>query len=477
MRPGERLPVNTAEVINMSDISSKKNTVDMTTGSATKHLLLFALPLFIGNLFQQFYNMVDSVIVGKFINADALAATGSCGSLSFLFFSLSAGLAIGIGIIVAQYFGAGDERKIRETIASSFYVLVISALVVTAIGFMLARPILKLLNTPEGPILENAVVYLRTTVCGILFIALYNGVSSVLRALGDSKTPLVFLIISSFLNVGMDLLLVIKFDMGVFGVALATVIAQAISAFISLIYAFVKVPYFRLSKEELKPNRHIIMHSFRLGIPLAIQSSMIAISLIVLQGVVNTFGHTAMSAFTITSKIDIVVSMFYNAISSALTTFCGQNFGAKKYDRVKGGYKRGVLFMIIYNIVIIPTVFFLSRQIVGFFVNEPEVIELGIKAVHITCFMYLALALIYVPRGTLNGVGDASFSLINGITEVVCRVAFSFGLTMIPVIGQMGIWYATGLTWLFTAIICNIRYFSGVWYKKLPKPEENLQKG
>jgi putative MATE family efflux protein len=459
----------------MNDIETRKNTknsIDMTVGDPTKHILLFALPLFIGNLFQQFYNMVDSVIVGKFIDADALAATGSCGSLSFLFFSLSAGLAIGIGIIVAQYFGAGDDGKIKETISSSFYVLVFSALVVTFIGFTLARPILVLLQTPEGVILENAVIYLRTTVCGIIFIALYNGVSSVLRALGDSRTPLIFLIISSFLNVGMDLLLVIKFDMGVFGVALATVIAQAISATISLIYAFIKVPYFRLTIEELRPNMQIIKHSFRLGIPLAIQSSMIAISLIVLQGVVNSFGDIAMSAFTITSKVDIVVSMFYNAISSSLTTYCGQNFGAKKLKRVKGGYKLGVFLITIYNLIVIPIVFFLSRYIVGFFVNEEPVIELGVQAVHITCFMYLALGLIYVPRGTLNGVGDAKFSLINGLTEVACRVIFSFGLTQIAFIGKMGIWWATGATWLVTAIICNWRYFSGVWYKKLPNLDE-----
>ena len=438
----------------------------MTVGSPTRHILIFALPLFIGNLFQQFYNMVDTVIVGKFLGADALAAVGSCGSLSFLFFSLSAGLAIGIGVIVSQYFGAGDDGKIRETVASSFYVLALSAITVTIIGFFLARPILVFLNVPEGAILENAVVYLRTTICGILFIAFYNGISAILRALGDSKTPLIFLIISSFLNVGMDLLLVVKFNLGVFGVALATVIAQALSAAIVLIYAFVRVPYFKLSREELKPNMHIILHSFKLGVPLALQSSMIAISLIILQRVVNGFGNTAMSAFTITSKVDIVVSMFYNAISSSLTTFAGQNFGAKKYDRVKGGFKRGFIFVTAYNLVIIPIVFLFSRSIVGFFVNEPEVIELGIKAVHITCFVYLALGLIYVPRGTLNGVGDASFSLINGLTEVVCRISFSYMLTRIPGIGMMGIWYATGLTWLVTALICNLRYFSGVWYKK-----------
>ena len=157
--------------------------------------------------------------------------------------------------------------------------------------------------------------------------------------------------------------------------------------------------------------------------------------------------------------------MFYNAISSALTTYAGQNYGAEKYDRVRGAYKRGILFVTIYNVVMIPLVFILSRVIVGFVVNEDEVIELGVKAVRITCFMYFALCLIYVPRGTLNGVGDAKFSLINGVTEVACRVIYSFALTMIPVIGVMGIWYATGLTWLTTAVICNLRYFSGKWHK------------
>jgi len=447
----------------------KNNAVDMTVGSPGRHLIMFAAPLFLGNLFQQFYNLVDTIIVGKYINADALAATGCCASLNFLFFSLCFGLANGIGIIVSQHFGSGDERKIKETVASAIYVIGITALVVTLIGVVLARPLLTLMQVEKGIIRDQAVIYFRTTCCGILFIGIYNGVAAILRALGDSKTPLVFLIISSFLNIGMDLLFVIVLNLGVFGVAFATVVAQLISAAISLIYAIVKISYFKLAKDELKPNKSIIKHSFKLGVPLALQSSMIAISMIVLQGVVDGFGKVAMSAYTITSKVDIIISQFYNAMSSAITTFSGQNFGAQKKDRVKMGYKMGIIYVCIYNLIMIPIVFFLSKQIVGLFVkpDELEVIAIGIKAEHILCFMYAALGLIYVPRGVLNGVGDARFSLINGISEVACRVVFSFALTSIASIGMMGIWWAGGLTWTVVAVICNLRYFLGAW-QKLP---------
>ncbi|MCQ2494790.1 MAG: MATE family efflux transporter [Lachnospiraceae bacterium] len=441
----------------------KKNTVDMTVGNPIRHILLFAAPLLVGNLFQQFYNLVDSIIVGKYINADALAATGCCASLNFLFFSLCFGLANGIGVIVSQYFGSGNHAKIKETVASAIYVVCGTALVVTLLGVVLARPLLILMKAPEGIIRDEAVVYFRTTCCGILFIGVYNGIAAILRALGDSKTPLVFLIISSFLNIGMDLLFVIVFDLGVFGVAFATVVAQFISAAISLIYACAKVPYFKLSRAEIKPHPAIIKHSFRLGVPLALQSSMIAISMIVLQGVVNSFGNVAMSANTITSKVDLIVSQFYNAMASAITTFSGQNFGANKIDRVKKGYKYGIIFTCLYNLIMIPIVYFLSPHIVSIFVDEAAVIELGIKAERILCFMYAALGLIYIPRGVLNGVGDARFSLINGISEVICRLVYSFALTSIAFIGQMGIWWAGGLTWVTVAIICNSRYLIGKW--------------
>lgn len=444
----------------------RKNQVDMTVGNPTEHLLLFAFPLFIGNLFQQFYNLVDTSIAGKYISADALAAIGSCSSLNFLFFSLSAGLANGIGIIVSQYFGAKKDEMIKATVVSSFYILAISAVVVSALGILLAKPLLVLLQTPEGAILDDAALYLQVTCLGIIFIAFYNGVASILRALGDSKAPLVMLIISSFLNIGMDLLLVIVFRLGVFGVAFATVVAQAMSATVALLYAFVRIPYFKLSRNELRPHKDIILQSFRLGIPLALQSSMIAISMIVLQGVVNGFGKTVMAAYTISAKVDLLVSQFYTAISMALTTYSGQNYGARKLDRVKSGFLRGVIIVTAYNCVMIPLVLLFREPIVGLFVDEQAVIEIGVKAQFITSFAYFALGMIYVPRGVLNGVGDAKFSLINGITEVICRVVFSFGLTSIAVIGQWGIWGAAALTWITVAIVCMCRYYFGKWKYK-----------
>lgn len=438
---------------------------DMTEGNILHHILIFSIPLFIGNLFQQFYNLVDTAVVGKFVSDKALAAVSACGSTNFLFFSLSSGLSVGIGVIAAHYFGAKDEKGIRQTIVNAFYVLGIASLVVTVVGLICARPLLILMETTDE-VLDDAVLYLRTTCLGILFIALYNGVSSILRAVGDSRTPLIFLIISTLLNIGFDLLFVLVFHLGVFGVALATVVAQFLSAAVSLIYAILRVPYFKLSELELTPHWGIIGKSFKLGIPIAIQSSMIAISLMVLQGVVNSYDDTnIMGAFGITGKVDVIFSQFFSTLTASFTTFAGQNFGANKLGRVRKGYLCGVQLVFIYNIVIVPLVILLSRPISSLFVSSDavKVIDICSEMLKITTPFYFALSMIYIPRGILNGVGDASFSLINGISEVVCRILFSALLTRIPALGYKGIWWATGFTWFTVAIVCNIRYFSGHW--------------
>lgn len=435
---------------------------DMTVGNPTKHILLFALPVFLGNMLQQLYNIIDTVVVGNYVGSNALAATGTCGSINFLFFSLSSGLSVGIGIIVSQYFGAKDEDGVKNTISNSFYVLAAASIFTTILGLLIARPLLTLMNTPPE-IINDAVLYLRTTCCGIIFIAFYNGVSNTLRALGDSKTPLYFLLLSSFLNIILDLTFVLYLGWGVFGVGFATVIAQAISATVSLIYAFTHVSYFKLTREAMKPNWNIIIHSFRLGVPMALQSGMIAISMMVLQVVVNGFGAIVMSAYTISAKVDLIISQFYGALSQSLVTYSGQNLGAKQIDRVKGGYSRGMIVVTIYNIVLIPIIYACSRQIVDLFVTEPAVVEVGMHAIHITSIMYFALGLIYVPRGILNGCGDARFSLINGITEVACRIVYANLLTRITGIGVWGIWWAAGLTWITVAIVCSTRFLRGKW--------------
>ena len=439
----------------------------MTVGSPVGHILGFAWPLLIGNLFQQLYNMVDSIVVGKFVGAQSLAAVGACGSMNYLFFSLSSGFAIGIGILVAQYYGAKDEENVRKTIANAAYVLVTAALIVGVLGIVFCPALLTLLKTPDT-IIADSIVYMRTTCSGIIAIALYNGVAAILRALGDSKTPLYFLILSSIINVILDLTFVLAFDMGVFGVALATIIAQATSAVTSIIYAYNKIPYFHFTKEQLKPDTSIILNSVKLGAPVAMQNSMIAVSCMALQGVVNGFGDTVVAAFTITNRIEQIVQQPYGSLGMALTTYSGQNFGAGKLDRVKQGFKRAVLMVAIFSLAMIPVAYLLGEDIVRIFVkaDEVEVIAIGARALRITSLCYFGLGMIYVPRALLNGCGDSGFSVLNGITEVACRLVYSNVFTRIPVIGHWGIWITNGFTWATTALVCTSRYLNGKWKRK-----------
>ncbi len=453
---------------------NKKHVTDMTQGSPIGHIIKFTLPLLLGNLFQQLYNMVDSIVVGNFVGADALAAVGACSSMNFLFFSLSSGLAIGIGIIVAQYFGAGDEENVRSTIANAIYVLAGAAALVSLIGVLFCPAILRLLQTPDT-VIGDSITYMRTTCAGILFIAAYNGIAAMLRALGDSKTPLYFLIVSSIINVVLDLVFVLVLDWGVFGVALATIIAQAVSAVTCMIYAYHKVEYFRLTREQLAYKPQIVERSIRLGVPIALQNSMIAVSCMALQGVVNTFGETIMASYTVIGRIEQVVQQPYSSLGMALTTYCGQNMGAGRTDRVKKGFRQATLMVLVFSLCLIPIAYLFGEQIVGIFVKERDVIEIGAKAIRINSLCYFGLGMIYVPRAVLNGCGDTGFAMINGATEVGCRVIFSQILTRIPMLGYWGIWLTTGVTWVTTALVCVMRYFQGIWlWKRVVKTEDEM---
>ena len=445
----------------------EKNVRDMTVGSPAKHILLFAIPLLIGNLFQQLYNMVDSVIVGNYVGDNALAAVGNCSSLYFLFFSLSSGLAIGIGVLVSQFFGAKQYEKVGLTIANAIYVLAAASIIVSILGILLAPSLMTMLHTPPE-IMGDAVTYLRTTCAGVIAIAAYNGVSAILRALGDSKTPLYFLVIASVVNVGLDLLLVLYFGMGVFGVALATIVSQAVSAISCIIYAYRKVSFFKLTRVQMRPDHFLIQKAFKLGVPIALQSALIAISCLILQRVVNSYGAIVMAAFTITSRVEQLIQQPYGSVGAALTTYSGQNIGAGNLSRVRKGLMQASIMVLVFTACMIPVFFFCGKYIVGFFVGEADaaVIEMGGNGLKITCLAFFFLSMIYIPRACLNGCGDTGFSMINGIAEVVCRVLFSYGFTRIEGIGYWGIWLTSGVTWCIVSIVCWIRYASGKWKYK-----------
>lgn len=435
---------------------------DMTKGTPWKLLLQFAVPLFIGNIFQQLYNMVDSIIVGNFVGPNALGAIGTTNSLNFLFFSLVAGLSVGIGIIVAQFFGSNNEEKVKDTIGNAIWIVLISSVIMACIGFFIAKPVLVLLRT-DKVILGDATAYLKVTSIGICCTGLYNGVSSILRALGDSKTPLIFLIFASLVNVVLDLWFVLGLGWGVVGAGVATAFSQFLSAVTCIFYAYKSNTYFRLKKKNLKLNSYIVEKSLRLGIPVALQNSLIAFSLIVLQAIVNGYGATFTTAFTVISRIETLVQQPFMSLGAAVSTYTGQNLGAGKTDRVVKGFNSSNVMNVIFSAVVLVLFWTFTSPIVSIFGKDAEVLRIASDGLRITSCFYVFLGLIYTTRNVLNGAGDAMFSLFTGIVECIGRVGFAYPLTLIPFLGSYGVFVATGITWILNGLFSLIRYKRGKW--------------
>ena len=284
-----------------------------------------------------------------------------------------------------------------------------------------------------------------------------------LRALGDSKTPLYFLIFGCILNIFLDLVFVYNLKLGVVGAGVATFISNGICCILCMIFAIRTNPYFKIKKNDLHLSGEILWKCIRLGVPLSLQFSLIAISCMALQRVVNNFGPVAVAAFTATSRVEQVIHQPYQTLGAALATYSGQNYGAKKKARVLEGYRKSMLMMAIFSLTMLPVMQFFGNAITGLFVKDAEVIHMGATALKITSFFYVFLGIIYVVRGVLNGIGDAFFSLINGITEVIGRFTVPFLLTAIPVIGLWGIWWSVGIVWFMSALTAWLRY---LWMKK-----------
>ena len=449
----------------------------MTAGNPVSLIIRFSIPMLLGNVFQQLYNLVDSVIVGQFVGANALAAIGATGSATFMFFALCNGIGNGGGIITSQSFGKGDEKEVKTCITNTAYIMLVFPLIIGTVAFFAAGPLLKLLGTPEE-ILPDSLSYMRIMCVGIIFVSLYNFASSMLRALGDSKTPLYFLIFSCILNTVLDVIFVYCFNMSVVGAGIATVISQFVSGITCLIYAIKKNEYFKIRKEDLVFDKTITVRIIKLGIPLSLQFSLIAISCMALQRVVNSFGEVAMAAFTATSRIEQLIHQPYQTLGTALSTFTGQNYGAGNYERVRTGYKKGAAIMAGFSLIMLPVMQFFGDNIIRIFVSDGPVVEMGARALRITSYFYVCLGTIYVVRGVLNGLGDAFFALLNGIVEVIGRFMVPVLLTGIAAIGVWGIWWSVGIVWTMAGVSAIFRYLS--YLKKIgatnsvTKPSENI---
>ncbi len=455
----------------------KQKTVNMTVGNPVKLLVVFSIPMLIGNIFQQFYSLVDSIIVGRYVGAQALAAIGVTGSVSFMFFSLSTGISSGGGIITSQFFGAGKTDKVKNAMVNAAYINLTLAICVSFLAYTFSGAVLRFLGTPAD-IYDNAMIYMHMQCLGVPFVAVYNYSASMLRALGDSRRPLYFLMLSSVLNVCLDLILVRGLNLSVFGAALATIIAQTVAGTSCLIYAIKTNPYFHMEKKDMRLDLQMVWKSVSLGVPLALQFSMIAISCMGMQRVVNSFGAVAVAAFTATNRIEQLVHQPYNSWSNALSTYCGQNKGANRYDRILKGFRRSMMVMAGFSLLMLPVMQIFGKNIIRIFVDDPEVIRLGARGLTITSWFYLALGTIIMCRGILNGIGDAAFALINGIVEMIGRIILPAIITLIPFIGIWGIWLSAGVIWGISGFFCIMRYFS--WKRKMNKkgvfePQEDVE--
>ncbi|SEQ03957.1 putative efflux protein, MATE family [Treponema bryantii] len=435
--------------------------INMTEGSPVRLLLTFSVPMLNGNIFQQLYNLADSVIVGQLIGAHALAAIGATGSVTFFFFALCNGIGTGGGIITSHFFGEGNDEKVKVCIVNTAFIMVLVPLVIGTVAFFTTKPLLVFLKTPES-ILDEAAAYMKIMCCALPLISIYNFVSSMLRALGDSKTPLYFLIFSCILNVILDIIFVYFLHQGVVGAGIATLIANFVCGLLCLTFAFKTNPYFKLHKKDVRLDANILWKCTRLGVPISLQFSLIAISCMALQRVVNNFGPVTVAAFTATSRIEQLIHQPYQTLGAALSTFSGQNFGAKKKDRLILGYRKSMLMMTIFTLVMIPIIQIFGNGVTRVFVKDAEVISMGAQALRISSWFYIFLGLIYMVRGVLNGVGDATFSLINGITEVIGRFTVPIALTSIAAIGVWGIWWSVGIVWFLSGFTAYLRY---LWVK------------
>lgn len=449
------------EIVNMTN--------DMTQGNPFKLFIWFSIPLLIGNIFQQLYSMVDTIIVGKFLGEEVLAAVGSTGSMFFLVNGFLLGLTSGFSVMVAQRFGAKDEEGVKKAIASNMTLTVIMTIVVTVVMLACKTPLLRLMNTPEN-VFEYADAYISVIYAGIFTQAFYNMSAGILRALGDSKTPLYFLIIASVVNIVLDLVFIVNFKMGVAGAAHATNIAQGLAAVLCLAYSYKKFEILRLKKEDFKVPRSYYRTHFGIGIPMALQFSITAVGIMTLQSAINIFGSTVMAAYTAASKVLQLVMQPLITYGVSTATFVGQNLGAGLYHRIREGIRTITMISVVTSILSSMVLILLGKTFVGLFLDNPsqEIIAYASQVLNYAAVFLIPLGLIFIYRNALQSMGESFIPMMAGVFELIARAVVAY--TLPAFIGFAGICLADPAAWIVASVPLVIVYFS-----KMRKLEEKMK--
>lgn len=447
-------------------------TKDMTQGSPIKLILGFSIPLLFGFLFQQFYSMVDTVIVGRFLGKDALAAVGSTGSINFLIIGFCMGVCSGFSIPVSHKFGAGDYVGLRRFVANCTWLAIGFAAVMTVLTTILCRQILVWMKTPEN-ILDSAYAYIWVIFLGIPVTYLYNMLSGIIRALGDSKTPVIFLVMSSFLNIALDLFFIVNLKMGVAGAAWATVISQGISGVCCLLYMMKKFDILRIQREEWKPQLALMGTLCSMGVPMGLQYSITAIGSVVLQTATNTLGSDAVAAVAAASRITGFLACPFDAMGSTMATYGGQNIGAGKLERIGQGLKTCVKLGAGYSVIALAVCLLLGYPLATLFVESTEVVLLDqVKQfLVLNTMFYFPLALVNIIRFLIQGMGFPKFAILAGVFEMAARTLAAF--LLVPVVGYTGSCLGSPIAWVFADAFLIPAYFhvSRTLQKRMQKPE------
>lgn len=450
-------------------MAKRSNAIDMTQGSPVKLMLRFALPMMIGSVFQSLYHMVDSAVLGRYVGSEALAAIGSSSSSVHMLLMLATSITSAVSIVISQQIGSGNKEKIRTGMVSTIYLTVIVGVLLGLISFFVARPLMNLLGTPEN-IIDGAVTYIQL-IGGLCIVSFtYNSASSILRAIGDSKTPLICLILCSVLNVILDLLAVIVLHMGVAGVAIATLISQAISAVCCILYMFKKYPMLRISTKDLKPDLKVTLEIFVMGAQMALQSALLSVGMMVITGVINSYGSNVVAAFTVGSNVQNLAAMLFSNFAFGFSVYVGQNYGARSIERIQRGVRE--IFLLVGGLTLIATTLSIifARFLVGLYIKseEIEVVQASLSFVRIQACFFPFLGWIWLYNSTLKGMGKITITMISSFVELGSKIGLSI---LLPILmgSYVGIWYAAPIGWILGIIPNVIYYYGGFWKKSLKK--------
>lgn len=445
-------------------MDKRKGNTDLTEGKVWKVIVRFALPLLVGNLLQQFYNITDSIIVGQFLGKEALAAVSASFFIYYFIISLVIGVGSGTTVVISQLFGAKQYQKVQLAFSSFFIFMLVGGIILSIAGIIFAEPVFRLTNTPEE-VIPQAVAYFRIYIGGTFLFVTFNSIISILRGVGESVRPMLFILITTVLNIAFDLLFILVFKWGIEGAARATVVSQGIGMCIALAYVNNTHPLLSIKKQDMLFDWKLFKESLKIGLPTSVQQCAIALGLIALLGIVNSFGTNTLTAYGAAGKIDTIITQAVLTLSGALAAFCGQNIGAGRLDRVKKGVRFTMYTNIALGLLTFAAVYLFGNEMMRIFTKDIDVVAIGKEYLLIIGGFFIVHGALNVYNGALRGAGDTLFPMI---TSLIClwliRIPLAYYLS--SWLGRNGIWWAIGISITIGLIVTFVYYKMGFWKRR-----------